>query len=159
MFGDAETVIDRGVTAGRIEPGSTPNLRRRNAGDGFGTLGRVLFLDNEIAPGLEGGSLATLGNEALIRQTFGDDDMGKRVDERDVTAGFQLKMILGLHMGRFDEIDLARIGNDQPRAAVDDAPLHARSENRMRVGRVGADDEDHVRFQHRVEILGAGGFA
>ena len=37
--------------------------------------------------------------------------------------------------------------------------LHARSKHRMPVGRIGADDHHHVRFHHRIEVLGAGGFA
>ena len=61
-------------------------------------------------------------------------------------------------MRRTHHVDGARIGDDQLRAFAQPA-LHERSEHRMAVGRIGADHHHHVRFHHRVKVLGAGGFA
>ena len=60
-----------------------------------------------------------------------------------------------LTCGDLHQVDPARIDDDQPRALAQ-APLHLRSEHRMRVGRIGADDHDHVGVLHRIEILRAG---
>ena len=52
----------------------------------------------------------------LIEQTFGHDHMGDRVDDGDIRPGLELQVIVGLHMRRPHEIDLARIDDDQLRA-------------------------------------------
>ena len=62
--------------------------------------------------------------------------------------------------GVLDEVDAARIDDDQPGARLAglaaQALLHARGEDRMAVGRIGADDEDDVAVFDAVEVLGAG---
>ena len=67
-------------------------------------------------------------------------------------------MIVGRDMGRSDDVDPARIGDDQLRALAQ-ALLHARSEDRVAVGRVRADDQDDVGLGDRLEVLRAGGGA
>ena len=64
-------------------------------------------------------------------------------------------MMVGRDVRHADEIDLARVDDDQLRTLAQ-APLHARGEHRMAVGRVGADHQDHVAFVDRIEILRAG---
>jgi hypothetical protein len=61
-------------------------------------------------------------------------------------------------MRRFDEIDAAGIDDDQPRARAQ-PPLHPRGEDRMGVGRIGADHHDDVGLVDRLEILRARGCA
>ncbi len=61
-------------------------------------------------------------------------------------------------MRRLHEVDTARVDDDQLRALAQTL-LHARREDRMRVGRVGADHDDHVGLLDRDEILRAGGGA
>ena len=58
--------------------------------------------------------------------------------------------------GLRDEVDATRIGDDQLRALAQ-ATLHLRGKHRMSVGRVGADDKDHVGLHDRVKILRTGG--
>ena len=57
-----------------------------------------------------------------------------------MVPGCSAQMIIGLDMRRAHEIDPARIDDDQLRALAQPL-LHARGEDRMAVGRVGADDE------------------
>ena len=82
--------------------------------------------------------------------------MGEGVDDSDIGARPQRQMEIGLDMRHLDEIDTARIDDDQPRAGAQ-PPFHARGENWMGVGRIGADDHDDVGFIDRIEILRAGG--
>ena len=158
VLGDAEAVIDRGVATGRVKPRRGAHLLRRHAANLFKRFRRVLLFRDELRPSLEVLRLAALAYIGLVDEPFGDDDMRHGVDNGDVGAGLELQMMLGLHMRRFDEIDLARIDDDQPRAFAEPL-LHARGEDRMRVGRVGADDDDHVGLLDRHEILRAGGGA
>ena len=81
--------------------------------------------------------------------------MGQRRHHRDIGAGLQRQMILRLDMRRAHHVDAARIEDDQLRALAQ-ALLHPRGEHRVSVGRIGADDHDHVGLFDRVEILRAG---
>ena len=60
--------------------------------------------------------------------------------------------------GDLHQIDPARVGDDQLRAVPQPA-LHLRSEHRVRIRRIGADDHDHVGLFHRIEVLRSGGSA
>ena len=95
------------------------------------------------AQDLEIGEIAALANEGLVDQPLGDDDMRERVEDRDVGAGPQRQVIVGLDVRRAHEIDAARIDDDQLRAGAQPL-LHPRGEDRMRVGRIGADHQDDV---------------
>src|SRR6185369_3133560 len=57
-----------------------------------------------------------------------------------------------------DEVDAAGIRNDQLRTLAQPA-LHLRCKHGMPVGRVCADDEDHVGFHDRIEVLRSGRLA
>ena len=48
-------------------------------------------------------------------QAFGDDDVRHRGDQRDVGAGPQLQVEVGLHVRAVDHV-VARVGHDQLRA-------------------------------------------
>ena len=82
-------------------------------------------------------------------------DMRQRGEHRDVGAGPQRQVIGGLDMRRAHQVDAARIDDDQL-GALAQAPLHPRGEHRVAVGRVGADDHDHVGLLDGVEVLRAG---
>ena len=60
------------------------------------------------AQDLEIGEIAALAHESLVDEPFGHDDMRERIDDRDVRAGPQREMIVGLDMRRAHEIDAAR---------------------------------------------------
>ena len=78
VLGNAETVIDRAVAAGGVEPRRGADRLRRNArhlGDGLGT---IVLLRDEGGPILEGVPFAAFADELLVDETFGDDDMRQR---------------------------------------------------------------------------------
>ena len=98
--------------------------------------------------------VAAFAHESLVDETLGHDDMGKCRQNRDIGARLQRQMIIGLDMRHADQIDAARIENDQFRPFAQ--PLfHARRENGVPIGRIGADDHDDIGFIDRIEILGS----
>ncbi len=154
VLGDAEPVIDRAVAGGRVKPRRLANFLRRHAGDFFHRFGRILGPQDEVAPVLEVLYVAAFANEFLVDQAFLRDGVGNRVDHRHVCARLQRQMVRGLDMGHAHQIDAARIDHDHFRAFAN-APLHARSEHGMGIGRIGADNHDDVGIPHRIEILRA----
>ena len=116
VLGDAEAVVDRCIAAGGVEPRGGANIRRRNTGEVLHGFRRIAFFGDEIAPLLERRDVAALLDELLVQQAFGDDDVGEGVDDGDVGAGQQRQMIVRLDVRRLDQIDAARIDDDQPRA-------------------------------------------
>jgi hypothetical protein len=112
------------------------------------------LVGDETRPGFEICGVAAFANERLVDEPFGDDHVRQRVHDGDVRAGTQREMMVRLDMRRAHEIDAAWIDDDQLRAGAQ-PPLHARGENGMRVGRIRADDEDHVGLVDRFEVLRA----
>ena len=80
--------------------------------------------------------------------------MRQRVQHGGIGARPQRQMIIGLDMRHAHEVGAAWIDHDQP-GALAQPLLHARGEDRMSVGRIGADHQDHVTLLDRIEILGA----
>ena len=115
VLGDAESVIDGRVAAGRIEASRGAQIGGRNAADGFRGFGRIALFGDELAPLLEGLHIAALFDERLVQQTFGDDHVRHRVDHGDVGAGLQRQMIIGLDVRRSSP---DRCGADRPRSAA-----------------------------------------
>ena len=97
VLGDAEAVIDRAIAAGRIEPrggaqfapGSTPEIFAVASGE-------LRSSAMKRAQDLEIGEIAALAHEGLVDEALGDDDMGERVDHRDIGARPQRQMVVGL---------------------------------------------------------------
>ena len=156
VLGDAEAVIDRPVAARRVEPRgraqlaadrrrSPPPSPRANDADRRRSAPRTSKL----------AAVAALADERLVDQPLGDDDMRDRVEDGDVRPGLQREMIVGLDVRALDQIDAARIDDDETRAGAQ-ALLQARGKNRMGVGRIGADHDHDVRLVDRLEILRAG---
>ncbi len=81
--------------------------------------------------------------------------MRQRIDDRDVGARQQGEVMVGLDVRRLHETDLARVDDDEP-GALAQAALHLRGEHRVRLRRVGADDDDDVGIHDAVERLRAG---
>ncbi len=68
-------------------------------------------------------------------------------------------MIVGLDVRAcLHEVDAARVDDDEL-GALTQAPLHARGEDGVGVGRIGADHQDDVGLVDAAEVLGAGGGA
>ena len=84
--------------------------------------------------------------------------MGERGQDRDIGAGQGRKMIGRFDVRRADQLGLARI-NDDDFCALTQALLHSRCKHRMRVTRIGADQQHHVGLLDRIEILRSGGGA
>ncbi len=147
VLGHAQSVIDRAVAAGGVEAGGATHQFGGHAGDFGERFGRVLRLRHEVAPFLEWGGLAAFGHIGLVDEAFGDDDVRDRVDQRDVGAGPQRQVEVGMDVRRVHEVDGTRVGDDELRAFTQ-SPLHARREHRVAVCRVGADDENHVALHY-----------
>jgi hypothetical protein len=113
VFGDAETVIDRGVAAGGVEPRRAADGLRRHAGElGYG-FRRILRQRDEFRPMQELVPIATLADEFLIAKFFGDDDVRQRGDDGDIGAGAQREMKRRFDMRRLHHFGAARIDHDQ----------------------------------------------
>ena len=156
VLGDAEAVVDRGVAGGAEEPGRGAQLVGVDAGrlgHRLGGVGRVGD-EGEVLVGV----LAALAHELLVVQPLGDDHVGHRVDEGDVGAGQHRQVVRRLDVRAADQVDPARVGDDQL-GALAQPPLHPRGEDGVGVGRVGADQQHHVGLVDRAEVLGAGGGA
>ena len=95
-------------------------------------------------PAREFDRVAALGDEVRGRSSPSVTiTWAKRVDHRDIGAGQQWQVIVRLDMRRAHDVGAARIDDDEL-GALAQPPLHARGEDRMPVGRVGADDDDDV---------------
>ncbi len=73
---------------------------------------------------------AACAHEVLFDETFGHDDVGEGIDQRDVRAWAKLQVMSRLDVRCAHEVDAARIGDDQARALAQ-AALHHRGEHRM----------------------------
>src|SRR5690606_34752946 len=155
VLGDAETVVDRAVAAGGIEPRGFANGLRRNARDRFEEFGAVPLVRDEARPVLVFVPVAALADEGFVGEAFGDDDVREAGQHRDVGAGLERQVVRRLDVGRADEVDPARVDHDQL-GALAQAALHAAGEDRVGVGRVGADHHHHVGVHDRIEVLRAG---
>ena len=158
MLGDAKPVIDRAVAAGGVKTRSRAQFLRINAAGLRRRLRRMTRIGDEARPGLEIGEVAAVSDERLVHEALGDDDMGQRIEHGDVGPGLQRKMIVRLDVRALDEVDAARIDDDETGAGAQ-ALLQARGEYRMGVGRIGADHDHDIRLFDRLEILRAGGGA
>ena len=70
---------------------------------------------NELTPSVIGIGVAAPGDERLVFQTFGHHHVAQRVDQRHVGARAQ-RQVLGLaQVGCFQQVDAARVGDDQLR--------------------------------------------
>ena len=154
MLGDAEAVVDRAVAAGGIEPGGGAQVCRGNAGEILDGFGRAGGFGDEGGPFPVCLAVAALAHIGLVHQPLGHDHVRHGGEQRDIGARAQRQVVRGLDMRRAHEVDAARVDDDQP-GALPQAPLHPAGEDGVPVGRVGADDEDHVRLLDAVEILRA----
>ncbi|MNE97386.1 hypothetical protein D3C80_1957220 [compost metagenome] len=73
----------------------------------------MLRFGHEGGPVLEFRPVATLADEGFVEQTFGNDDVGKGCQHRNIRSGLQRQMERRLQMRRANEIDAARIDDDQ----------------------------------------------
>jgi hypothetical protein len=128
-----------------------------HARDRFHRFGRITRLTHEGAPFLERGYFAALAHVVFFDQAFGDDDMRQGIDQRHIGAGPQFQMLFGGDMRRADQVDAARVRDDELGSLAQTA-FHLRGKHRMTIGGIRADDENDVGFHHRIEILGAGRF-
>ncbi len=100
------------------------------------------------------GEVAAFADERLIHEALGNDDMRDCVQNRDVRSGLQREVVVGLDMRALDQVDAARIDDDEPGAGAQSF-LEARGKDRMGVGRIRSHDHDDVRLLDGLEILRA----
>lgn len=115
----------------------------------------MLRLRHEGGPVLELGPVAPLANEGFVEKALGDDDVGESGHDRDIGAGFERQVEIGLGMHRVHGLGHARVEHDEL-GTLADALLHARGKDRMGRGGVGADHHDDIGVFDRIEILSAG---
>ncbi len=119
-------------------------------------LFRAVFrVGNKGCPILEFVPVTPFTHKCLVKQAFGDDDMGKRRQNRDVGARTQRDMGDGLDMRRTHKVNPARIDDDQFRPLTQ-AFFKARGKDRMAIGRVCADQDDNIGMFDRIKILRPG---
>jgi hypothetical protein len=154
VLGDAQPVVD-----GRVAPGRT-GARRRAASAGTPLTaatasGAFSGRRTKSRQAAKLRRVAALGHKGLVDQALLHHHMGQRVEHRDIGAGLQLQVLGGADVRAAHQLDAARVDHDQPRALAH-AALQARGEHRVRVGRVGADDDDQVGALDRLGSLRAG---
>ena len=140
---------DRGLRA-RIEPRHFLQRLGRYAADRFHLLRREIL--DALGEFIKAFGVAR--DILLVGQPFGDDGVQHRVQHRDVAAGLELQMLVGVARQRLP----ARIHHDQLGAALGGV-LDIGRGDRMVHGRVGADHDDDFgvhrgrkRRRHRARI-------
>ena len=86
VLGDAEAVIDSSVGRGGVSAGSGADLLGSDATSARHGFGRILILQDELAPSLKAFGVAALGDELFVFQAFVNDGVRERVDHGDVGA-------------------------------------------------------------------------
>ena len=157
MLGHAQAVEDSRVTACGVKTGGTADLIGCDARHSFHGLWRIFRAGGEVFPFRKSLEVTAFLHEGVIDQSFGDDDMGEGRQYGDIGARLQFEVIVGTYVRRIHEIDFARVDHDEP-GALPDALFHARPENGVAVGRVGADDQNDIAFFDGLEALCAGRF-
>jgi hypothetical protein len=155
VLGHPEAVVDRRVAGGRVQPRGCTDLLGGHTGDGLGRLGAVLRLGDELLPLGERVRLAPLLDEGPVDQPLSGHHVSEGVDDGDVRARLELKVVSRLHVGAAYQVDPPWVDDDQRRALAQ-ALLHPRGEDRVPVGGVGSDQQDDVRPLDRLEVLRAG---
>ncbi len=127
------------VRPGGVQAGRAANQLGRNArwrismasGEFFSRAMKVFHL-------LKASSSHRLRDVFVSQQAFGDDDVRDGVDHRDVGAGLQLQVVVGVDVRGLHQIDFARVDDDEFGAGAE-ARLHGRCEDGMGVGGIRAD--------------------
>ena len=157
VLGDAETVVDRAVAAGGIEARGAADRLGRHAGDRARPSSRaVLRLGDEGAQRSKASRSQRSRTKASstrpsVTITCAPARSASRRWCRAAAPGDSLRLDVR-RCARY------RCGADRSRSAWRPAQplLHARGEDRMGVGRIGADDQDDVGLLDRIEVLRAG---
>ena len=135
VLGDAQGVEDARPGGVRVEVGGRADLVLGDSGDLADHVRGVLLHDfPQVVV-----ALAALGDELPVGPALVDDDVHHAVDQGGIGAGDELQPQLGV----VDQLDMARVGHDQPGSAPGGA-LHLAADDRVRFGGVRPDDEEHV---------------
>ena len=145
MLRDPEAVVDRRVPGARVQPRRGADLRRGHPRDGLRRLRRVLRIADEGQPAVVLGVIAAGAGVIFLVEPLGDHHVRERVEHGDVGARAELEVMGGLDVRQLDQIDPARIDDNELRP-LPQAPLHLRGEDGVAVGGVRAHDDDDVSF-------------
>lgn len=154
MLRHAKAILDRGIASRGIEARGSADFTRGNAAEFLDGLGTVTLLGNETRPVQELVPIATGANEGFVHKAFRDDHMRERRDDGDIGTRPQGEMVICRDVRRTHQIRPARVDDDEL-CAFPQTLFHPRSEDRMRVSWIAADDEDDIGFIDGVEILGS----
>ena len=155
MLGHAQPVIDAGAGRSRIGTGGLADQIGRNLRQ-FLDLFRGMFrVQHEFGIGQEFVPVAAFTDERLVVEFLGDDDMRKRGDDSDVGARPQRQMHPLAHMRRAEQVDFARVDDDQA-GTLPQPFAQARAKDRVAVGRIGADDQRQIGILDRVKVMRPG---
>ena len=158
MLGDTEPIVNRPVRSGSVQSGRSTNVLCGHARFGLHGLGRILLIENELAPVLVGIQFAPIFDIRLGFQALGKDDVCHRVDHRDIGARPDRQMVVCLDVRGAHEINSPGICHNQL-GSLPQSALHLGGEHRMSLGRIRANHQDDIRVEYRVEGLRPGRLA
>ena len=113
MLGHAQSVVDRTVSRPGVEAGCAAHLGCGYPRDRLRGLRGVLRPRDERTPLHEVLLLAAFCDEFGIEQSLGDDHVGQRRRQRHIGTRSQFQVELRLDVRGVDEVDGARIDDDE----------------------------------------------
>ena len=158
VLGDAEAIVDGAIAGGSKQPRGGAHGSGGNTGGRFHGFRRVAVFGNEARPRFKRVQVAPLAHVVFLHQPFRDHHVGDGVNQCDVGARQQRQVMRSLDVRRTHQVDAARVGHDELRA-LPQPSLHPRRKHRMRIGGVGADQQDDISKRDGFEVLRAGGGA
>ena len=152
MFGDAQTVINRAIATFGKQTRGGAQFCRWHAGQQFGCLWAVTVLGYEFSIFLEFIPITTGADKLFVHQTFGNDDMGQRRDNRDICTRAQWQVMRRFDMCRFHQIDPTWINDDQL-CTFAQTFFQTRCKHRVAVSRIGPNDDHDISMFNAVKVL------
>ena len=98
VLGHAEPIVNGAIFRLAVQARGIANDLGRHAGDLGHRLGRVFRLENAFLPGRKGVQVAAFVDVLFVEQALAHDNVGKRIDDRNIGTGQQRQMIFRLHV-------------------------------------------------------------
>ena len=152
MLGHSEAEVDRTVACAGVQPCRLSQLGSGYARVHFRGFRRLLFARDELPPLRKGCGVAAFGHKRFVHEALHHDHVRQRVDHRHVGSGAECEVVRCLNVRAANDVDPTRVDDDQFRPVAKPA-LHAGGEDRVRVGRVRTNDNDHISVRNRAKVL------